>query len=493
MFQANLNYLMGIGLTMKAASLMASSPDVSQRSLPNVIIIYADDLGYGDLECYGAKNVLTPAVNGLASDGILFNNAYAVAATSTPSRYSLLTGEYAWRKEGTDVAAGDAAMIINPNQYTLADVFKNTGYRTSVIGKWHLGLGAETGKQDWNAPLPTHPGDLGFDYSYIMAATADRVPCVFIENGELLGCDHPELLYNLKPTHEHDKAIVNGISRFGYMKGGGRALWKDENIADSIACHAIEFINKNKNTPFFMYLATNDVHVPRFPHDRFRGKNPMGLRGDAIVQFDWTVGQVVSALKNLGIYDNTLIILSSDNGPVLDDGYDDRAEELLNGHSPTRGLRGNKYSAFEGGTRIPFIVSWPNGIKGGRKSDALISQIDLIRSLGELIGARIPKGSAPDSENYIGAILGCDTLGRDWVVEQSYNHTLSVRDREWKFIEPNNGPAGIPWIPEVESGNSTEPQLYYLKNDEYEKVNCAKDNKEKVIEFMDILKKLRKM
>lgn len=226
MFQANLNYLMGIGLTMKAASLMASSPDVSQRSLPNVIIIYADDLGYGDLECYGAKNVLTPAVNGLASDGILFNNAYAVAATSTPSRYSLLTGEYAWRKEGTDVAAGDAAMIINPNQYTLADVFKNTGYRTSVIGKWHLGLGAETGKQDWNAPLPTHPGDLGFDYSYIMAATADRVPCVFIENGmvadydpsapievsyskpfpgELLGCDHPELLYNLKPTHEHDK------------------------------------------------------------------------------------------------------------------------------------------------------------------------------------------------------------------------------------------------------------------------------------------------
>lgn len=514
MFQANLNYLMGIGLTMKAASLMASSPDVSQRSLPNVIIIYADDLGYGDLECYGAKNVLTPAVNGLASDGILFNNAYAVAATSTPSRYSLLTGEYAWRKEGTDVAAGDAAMIINPNQYTLADVFKNTGYRTSVIGKWHLGLGTETGKQDWNAPLPTHPGDLGFDYSYIMAATADRVPCVFIENGmvadydpsapievsyskpfpgELLGCDHPELLYNLKPTHEHDKAIVNGISRFGYMKGGGRALWKDENIADSIACHAIEFINKNKNTPFFMYLATNDVHVPRFPHDRFRGKNPMGLRGDAIVQFDWTVGQVVSALKNLGIYDNTLIILSSDNGPVLDDGYDDRAEELLNGHSPTRGLRGNKYSAFEGGTRIPFIVSWPNGIKGGRKSDALISQIDLIRSLGELIGARIPKGSAPDSENYIGAILGCDTLGRDWVVEQSYNHTLSVRDREWKFIEPNNGPAGIPWIPEVESGNSTEPQLYYLKNDEYEKVNCAKDNKEKVIEFMDILKKLRKM
>lgn len=506
-------YWVGIGISLFAQNIIASNNNSPQKSLPNVIIIYADDLGYGDLECYDAKNISTPSVNNLANDGILFNNAYAVAATSTPSRYSLLTGEYAWRKKGTDVAAGDASMIINPCQYTLADVFKNTGYKTSVIGKWHLGLGAETGKQDWNSPLPTHPGDLGFDYSYIMAATADRVPCVFIENGmvanydpsapievsyskpfpgEPLGCDNPEFLYNLKPSHEHDKAIVNGISRFGYMKGGGKALWKDENIADSIVCHAIEFINDNKDTPFFMYLATNDIHVPRFPHDRFRGKNPMGLRGDAIAQFDWTVGQIVSTLKDLDIYNNTLIILSSDNGPVLDDGYDDKAEELLNGHSPTRGLRGNKYSAFEGGTRIPFIVSWPDRIKGGRISDALISQIDLFRSLGALIEARIPKGSAPDSENYIDAILGNDSSGREWVVEQSYNHTLSIRNREWKFIDPKNGPAGIPWVPEIESGNNPEPQLYNIKVDKKEEFNCAKENKEKVYEFMNILNELRK-
>lgn len=156
---------------------------------PNVLLIYADDLGYGDLECYDAKNVKTPNVNALAQDGILFTNAHAVAATSTPSRYSLLTGEYAWRKKGTDVAAGNAGMIIKPGQYTLADVFKNSGYATAAIGKWHLGLGAESGKQDWNAPLPTHPGDLGFDYSYIMAATGDRVPCVFIENGMVANYD----------------------------------------------------------------------------------------------------------------------------------------------------------------------------------------------------------------------------------------------------------------------------------------------------------------
>lgn len=498
-------------------SLLASThllaADANKPSRPNVIIICADDLGYGDLECYHAKNIHTPAVNSVAQYGILFSNAYAVASTSTPSRYSLLTGEYAWRKKGTDVAAGDAGMIIDPGQYTLADVFKNEGYATSVIGKWHLGLGRETGKQDWNAPLPMHPGDLGFDYSYIMAATADRVPCVFIENGKVanydpahpievsytkpfpgepLGVDHPELMYNLQPTHEHNKAIVNGIGRFGYMKGGGKALWKDENIADSITAHAIGFIRQHSKEPFFMYFATNDVHVPRFPHERFRGKNVMGLRGDAIAQFDWSVGQLLACLEELKLRDNTLIILTSDNGPVCDDGYDDKAAELLNGHSPTGGLRGNKYSAFEGGTRIPFIVSWPAGMQKAGTSAALVSQIDLMRSMGELLGAILPKGSAPDSENQLNVLLGKDADGREWVVEQSYNHTLSVRTKDWKYIEPNDGPAGVPWVPEIESGNSISPQLYKISDDSCEQQNVAIEHPEVVFKMQDVLRKLRK-
>ena len=263
---------------------------------PNVIIIYADDLGYGDLQCYGARNVETPNVNRLANQGIRFTNAHAVAATSTPSRYSLLTGEYAWRRPDTDVAPGNAGMIIRPEQFTLADMFKSVGYATCAIGKWHLGLGDKSGEQDWNAQLPAALGDLGFDYCYIMAATSDRVPCVFIENGHVANYDpsapievsykrnfegeptgktHPELLYNLKSSHGHDMIIVNCIGRIGYMKGVGKALWKDENIADSITAHAISFIRDNRNRPFFMYFATNDVHVPRFPHARFRGKNPM--------------------------------------------------------------------------------------------------------------------------------------------------------------------------------------------------------------------------
>lgn len=374
-------------------ALAASSQDKPQKpSLPqnpNIIIILADDLGYGDLECYGAKNVKTPHVNRLAERGIQFTNTHAAASTSTPSRYSLLTGEYAWRQPGTDVAPGNAGMIIRPERYTMADMLKSCGYATAAIGKWHLGLGDKEGQQDWNAPLPMSLADIGFDYHYIMAATADRVPCVFIENGsvanydpenpievnyhtnfpgEPTGKDNPELLYNQKSSHGHDMSIVNGIGRIGYMKGGGKALWKDENIADSITQHAIQFIDNHKDSPFFMYFCTNDVHVPRFPHNRFRGKNPMGVRGDAIAQFDWSVGRIMHTLDSLGIADNTLIILSSDNGPVVDDGYDDRAEELLNGHSPAGPFRGNKYSAFEGGTMVPAIISWPAVIKGGQKA-----------------------------------------------------------------------------------------------------------------------------
>lgn len=483
---------------------------VPGKELPNVIFIYADDLGYGDLECYGATRVQTPNVNRLANEGIRFTQAHATASTSTPSRYAMLTGEYAWRRPDTDIAAGNAKMIIRPEQFTMADLFKAAGYSTAAIGKWHLGLGDKTGEQDWNAPLPAALGDLGFDYHYIMAATADRVPCVFIENGQVAnydpsapievsyqanfpgeptGKDNPELLYNLKPSFGHDKSIVNGISRIGYMKGGGKALWKDENIADSILVHAQGFIQANKDKPFFMYFATNDVHVPRFPHERFRGKNPMGLRGDAIVQFDWTVGQLLKTLDDLGIADNTIIILSSDNGPVVDDGYADEAVAKLGSHRPTGPLRGNKYSVFEGGTRIPAIVRWPKEIHKAAVSDALVSQIDWFASFASLLQVRLPKGAAIDSRNHLDTWLGKDNADRPWVIEQALNHALSVRTKEWKYIEPSRGEA-IMERESVETGYLMEPQLYHVASD-YEQKNVAKENPEIVYELQSILKDVR--
>ena len=218
----------------------------------------------------------------------------------------------------------------------------------------------------------------------------------------------------------------------------------------------------------------------------------MGLRGDAIVEFDWSVGQIVKTLEDLGIADNTLIILTSDNGPVVDDGYEDRAEELLNGHQPAGNLRGGKYSAFEGGTTVPFIVSWPEKIKRPMESAALFSQVDLIASLGELLNATLPKGSAKDSEKNLDIMLGQNKDGRAYVIEQAQNHTLSVRTKNWKYIEPSDGPTMIPWGPKVETGYLKAPQLFDVTKDIKEQTNLASEHPETVYELQEILRQLRK-
>lgn len=494
----NLFPWIGAGATL-LMPISVQSQDNNSGKRPNVIIILADDIGYGDLGCYGEPTIHTPNVDKLTSTGIRFTNAHSVAATSTPSRYSLLTGQYAWRRNDTGIATGDAGMIIRPEQSTIADLFRNRGYATAAIGKWHLGLGDKSGTQDWNGYITPGPSDIGFDYSYIMAATGDRVPCVYVENqkvvnldpadpiavsyktpfpGEPLGKDHPELLYVLKPSpnHGHDQAIVNGVSRIGYMKGGKNALWVDENIADSITGHAVQFIEKNRDTPFFLYFATNDIHVPRVPHPRFSGKSGMGARGDAIIEFDWSVGQIMEALERHNLIENTLIILSSDNGPVVDDGYQDQAVELLGNHRPWGDFRGGKYSIFEAGTRVPFIVSWP-GKTPQMVSQALISQIDIYASLAQLIGSDIQEGEAPDSQNQINTLLGKDKKGRKYIIEQA--GSISIFDGTWKYIEPGNGRA-YSSLTNTELGNDKKPQLYNLKKERGEKNNMAEKKPRKV-------------
>ncbi|MDL2256339.1 arylsulfatase [Parabacteroides sp. OttesenSCG-928-K15] len=475
---------------------------------PNVIIILADDIGFGDLGFNGEPTINTPNVDRLANSGVRFTDAHAVAATSTPSRYSLLTGHYAWRRNDTGIATGDAGMVIKPEQTTIADMFREAGYMTGAFGKWHLGLGTTQGSQDWNGFITPGPTDLGFDYSYIMAATGDRVPCVYVENqrivnldpndpievsykqpfpGEPLGKDHPEMLTVLKPSHGHDMAIVNGVSRIGYMKGGKQALWVDENIADSITCHGVKFIEENHDKPFFMYFATNDIHVPRVPHPRFVGKSGMGARGDAILEFDWSVGQLMDALEKYGLTENTLIILTSDNGPVVDDGYQDQAVELLGDHRPWGDFRGGKYSSFEAGTRVPFVVSWPAKVKQ-KVSDALVSHIDIFASLTKLIGKEVPADAAPDSRDQLNTLLGKDLKGRDYIVEQA--GSLSISTSEWKYISPSNG-SPYSRATNTETGNSKEPQLYNLRQDKGEKNNLAADNPAKVEELKAILEKER--
>lgn len=505
---------------MMAAGVATAQTQEQEPKRPNVILLVADDLGYGDLECYGATNVETPHVNALANSGIRFTDAHATAATSTPSRYSLLTGEYAWRRAGTGVAQGNAGSIINKNRYTMADMFHDAGYATGAFGKWHLGLGSVTGQQDWNGKIDVTPRDLGFDYHYIQAATADRVPCVYLEQdtvanydptapiqvsyasnfpGEPTGVSHRDSLV-LDWTHSHNNSIVDGISRIGYMKGGGKALWKDENIADSIAAHSARFIAEHKDEPFFMYLCTNDVHVPRWPHERFRNpdgtaKNIMGLRGAAIESFDWTVGEVMKALEENGVADNTLIILTSDNGPMLDDGYADQAIELLNGHRASGPYRGYKYSMFEGGTRVPFIVSWPNGVEAATEpNNTLVSHIDLFASLGKLVGMEeLPEGAAPDSGDQLDQLLGKSKEHRPWIAEQNTSNNVSVRTAQWKYIPASGGGVRVSWIgyqdiQYVELGNdANNNQLYDMINDPGETTNVAAEHPEIIKELKALL------
>ena len=475
---------------------------------PNVILLVADDLGYGDLSCYGATEIKTPQTDSIARCGLRFTDAHACASTSTPSRYALLTGEYPFRRAGTDVAAGDAGLIIKPEQFTMADLFKNNGYTTAAIGKWHLGIGSTTGRQDWNGQLDKDLSHLGFDYHYIMAATADRVPCVYIENGRVAHHDasapiavsynrpfegeptalsHPELLSKLRSSHGHNQAVVNGIGRIGYMKGGGKALWQDEDIADSITHHAVQFIERHASEPFFLYLCTNDIHVPRYPHKRFRGRSSMGLRGDAILQFDWTVGEIAKALQRLGLSDNTLLIITSDNGPVLDDGYADEAEERIGAHRPGGHWRGGKYSAFEAGSAVPFIVSWPRGLQSKGTAHALVSHIDLIASFATLLHTALPASAAPDSRNHLATYLGASSASCPYAIKMAANRTLSLRTEQWKYIEPRGGAPMVPWGPKIETGYLDRPQLYNIKADPSERHNLATQYPDTVAQLKSLL------
>jgi arylsulfatase A-like enzyme len=379
------------------------------------------------------------------------------------------------------------------------------GYDTGVVGKWHLGLGK--GQPDWNGEIGPGPLDIGFDYSFLIPATGDRVPCVYVENRRVVGLDpgdpitvsygkpvgseptgrdHPELL-KVRPSHGHDQTIVNGISRIGYMTGGRVARWVDEDIADTITGKAVSFIERQRNRPFFLYFATHDIHVPRVPHPRFAGKSGMGPRGDAILELDWSVGQVLDALERRGLAGNTLVIFTSDNGPVVDDGYQDQAVEKLGAHRPAGPLRGGKYSAFDAGTRVPFITRWPGRVKPGT-SAALVCQIDFLSSFAALTGRRLQDADAPDSDDVVAALLGRSNTGRAQLVEQA--GTLSLIAGDWKYIEPSTGRA-IAKETNIELGNDPAPQLYNLATDPGERANVAARHPDRVRQMAGTLKAIR--
>ena len=421
---------------------------------PNVICILADDVGYTDLSCYGSTLIHTPTLDQLAKEGVRFTNAYAPASTSSPSRYAFLTGEYAWRKN-VGILPADAPLTISTSINTLPKVMKSLGYYTGLVGKWHLGLGSKDSPVDFNKKITMGPAQVGFDYSYFFPATNDRVPCVFIENGYVEGLDpndpievsykhkvgswptgkeHPEML--TLPFHlGHNGTIVDGISRIGWMTGGKKALWKDDEMAGRILKHAQRFVKDNKNKPFFLYYASHNAHEPRVPSKAFKGKSKAGIYGDVIEEFDYCVGELVKTLKEEGLYENTILIITSDNAPMIKEGYDDGALEHINGHNPYGNLRGEKYSLHEGGTKVPFIFSWPDGVKASFEQNQPFVYVDLLSTIPALLGRVLPTEVCNDSRDGSALFKAADApLYREYIITQNNGGDIALRMGYWKYI-----------------------------------------------------------
>jgi len=495
-----------INLTLAFLAALSATTALAADK-PNVVIIYGDDVGYADVGVYGAEKIPTPNLDELAKESLVFTDGHCSAATCTPSRFSLLTGVHGFR-HGVRILPPNARLIIPTDALTLPKVFQQAGYTTGIVGKWHLGLGKKGEDVDWNGEVKPGPLEVGFDYSFLLPSTNDRVPCVYLENHRVVNLDpsdplhvggrtgpdprstvypdgkkNREAMTYYKSSHGHNNSVINGIGRIGYMAGGKAALWDDETMADEFVKQAGKFIATNKDEPFFLYFSSQDIHVPRVPHPRFRGKSELTYRGDAMVQLDWSAGQILKMLDEHGLKENTIVIFSSDNGPVYDDGYQDgttvkpRSGEVDRGHDGSGPYRGGKYQIFEGGTRVPLIIRWPARIKPGT-SEALVSQIDFLASFAALLGVELPEDAAIDSQNRLQALLGEDPVGNTYLVEEARG--LALRKGKWKLLagKRKRGNAG--------------GRLYDLDADVGERNDVADEHPEMVKEMSAVLNSIRK-
>ncbi|MBQ7195428.1 MAG: sulfatase-like hydrolase/transferase [Bacteroidales bacterium] len=467
----------------------------AQNQQPNVLLIVADDLGMGDVSAYGSETISTPNIDRIGQMGVLFTNAYATSATSTPSRYALFTGVSPYKNPRAKILPGDAPLIIEPNQPTMPKMFQALGYATAGIGKWHLGMGL--GNPDWNQPIDPSPNSIGFDYTCVVAATNDRVPTVYVQNGNVVGLDpddpievsyehnfpgeptgkdNPELLRML-PNHGHNQSIVNGIPRIGYMRGGQKAKWVDEDMADYFLGLCKDFLdNVPEGKPFFLYYGLHEPHVPRLPNERFAGKSGLGPRGDVILEADWCVGEILSYLEKKGVLDNTIVIFTSDNGAVVQDGYKDMGTELLGNHQPSNGMRGGKYSLFEGGAHIPMMAYWKGHTAEGKVSDAMISQMDIFASLAAITGGKVAPGV--ESRDFHRTLLGKSKAHRRELILEASGR-LCYRSGHYALIPPYKGKM-VQDHTGIELGNFPEYALFDLRKDPAQTTDISAKHKLRV-------------
>lgn len=501
------SFMLSVGVVSSGLTY-AQAQSISEK--PNVVIIYTDDVGYGDLGCYGATKVRTPNIDRLAESGCLFTDAHSASAVSTPSRYCLITGEYAFRKDIYGPIGYQTPLLIDSDQTTIADVMKISGYSTALIGKWHLGLGID--KPDWNSKLSPGPLELGFDYFFGIPTVSSHPPFFYVENHFVYGYDQadPVVLGVKAKTKEFpekfDLSHVGGATK-------AHQLFDDEKHGTELTGRAVDWIKKNKDRPFFLLYCTPHIHHPFTPDPKFRGTSDAGRYGDYLHELDWITGEIIKTLDELGITNNTLLIFTSDNGGMLNQGGQDAWSM---GHRLNGDLLGFKFDAWEGGHRVPFIARWPGKIKPGSKSSILIANIDLLATMAALTGYELKKGEGPDSYNILPTLISDSSrqIRDHLVIAPSRPANLTLRKNGWVYISSQGGggftaakpgdhgfggPPALQWTNEPNSDiadgkikpDAAEAQLYNLINDPSQSKNVIRENQRIAASMKNMLEQIK--
>lgn len=433
--------LLGVVSGFGAESSVAKAMEGKQP--PNVVLIFADDLGYGDLSCYGATKLKTPNIDRLAAEGRRLTDAHSASAVCTPSRYGLMTGEYPYKANGGKGIWGpapiDEALLIDTETLTIADVFKNKGYDTAAIGKWHLGFG--TDKNDWQEPLRPGPNDLGFDYYFGVPIVNSAPPYVYVENDRVVGGVAGDPLVYLGNKSKEPTTPITPIPPEAAQRTANRfkgaveahKLYNDYEVGTKLCGKATEWIKGRGEKPFFLYMATTAVHHPFTPAKRFQGTSQCGLYGDFVHELDWMVGEVMKSLEDAGVADNTLVIFTSDNGGMFNHGGRHAAEL---GHSINGKLLGSKFGVWEGGHRVPFIAWWPGTIEAGSVSDQLLNNVDMKATFAALTGQELSKSDRNDSINMLPALTENpdQPLRAKMIVSPKKASHMALRKGKWMYI-----------------------------------------------------------
>lgn len=470
------------------------SPQQEEQEQPNIIYILADDMGYGDVSCYNENpKIKTPHIDKLASEGVRFTDAHSTSSVSTPSRYSMLTGRYNWRTRlQSGVLMGFDPPLITPPTYTVAQLLKDNGYQTACIGKWHLGMnwtdstglpitsGDKFKKVDYTGPIENGPLSAGFDYFFGIAASLDMPPYLYIENDK--ATKSPTVI----KKQEGQRRVVDPWWREGH----GTEDFEAEDVLSELAKKSRDFISRSATSPnpFFLYLALPSPHTPIVPSSEFKGKSGVTAYGDFVMETDWVVGRVMQILDSLKLTDNTLVVVTSDNGfaPYVLDYYN--VEER--GHYPSWHFRGYKSDAWEGGHHVPFVVRWPGKVQPGTVNNHLIGQVDFMATCADITGQKLPTDQGVDSYSFLPTLLNPKAKTRPDLVYHSIAGFFAIRKGDWKLILcPGSGGWSNPTNAEAAGKGLPEVQLYNIANDIQEKNNVEKDHPEIVKELTALLEK----